>query len=92
MEKIKRIVDNHVLHCQSSLIDYLFSNGLLFEDTVYLDNEDILEWWLVTPWLARQLENHDETVIEEYGCHWWGRRTSGQAIYMDEVMADIASN
>lgn len=24
------------------------------------------------------------------GCHWWGRTTSGQAIYMDDVIRKIA--
>ena len=92
MERTKRITDNHVLYCQSSLIDHLLSRGLLFEDMVYLDNEDIMEWWLVTPWLARQLQEHDETVIEQYGCHWWARTTSGQAVYMDAVMTAVCDS
>ncbi len=36
-------------------------------------------------------------IDEEYmypfdalGCHWWGRTTSGQAIYMDDVIRKIA--
>ncbi len=89
MEVTKRIIDNHVLHCQSSLIDYLLSCELLLENTVCLDNEDILEWWLVTPWLARRLQDNGETVIGQYDCNWWGRTCSGQAIYMDAVMVAI---
>ncbi|MDR0954945.1 MAG: hypothetical protein LBM20_06160 [Rikenellaceae bacterium] len=85
----KELVNNHVLHCQSSLIDHLLSRGMLFEDMVYSDNEDILEWWLVTPWLARQLQEQDETVIEQHNCRWWGRTCSGQAVYMDGVFDKI---
>lgn len=28
-------------------------------------------------------------VVEDYGCYWWGRTCSGQAIYMDGVIAQI---
>jgi hypothetical protein len=90
MERIKRITANHVLHCQSSLIDHLLSRGLLFEDTVYVDNEDILEWWLVTPWMTQELEERSQTVIYAFDCCFWGRTTSGQAIYLDNVIKEIA--
>lgn len=30
-----------------------------------------------------------EVTISEYGCHWWGRQTSGQAVYMDCVIQKI---
>ena len=31
-----------------------------------------------------------EVIIEEYGCCWWGRLASGQAVYMDSVIQKIA--
>jgi len=85
----KRIVDLHVLHCQTSLLDQLLGSGTVVDDAVF--DEEILEWWLVSSWLARQLEYIGETVICEYGCHWWGRKASGQAIYMDYAIERIAS-
>ena len=56
------------------------------------DNEEVLEWWLVTPWLAERLKAQGEVIIEELGCRWWGRLTSGQAIYMDGVIQEICGN
>ena len=50
---------------------------------------DVLEWWLVDSWLAERLQQQGEVVIEEYGCYWWGRSTSGQAIYLDSVIQSI---
>ena len=49
-----------------------------------------LELWLVSPWLAERLRDYGEVVIDAMDCHWWGRQTSGQAIYMDAVVWKIA--
>jgi len=51
-----------------------------------------MEWWLVNSWLADKLEHEDEIIINEYNCHWWGRQTSGQAIYMDGVISRICQD
>lgn len=89
-ELTRRIVDDHVLWGQSSVIGELIAAGKLDEAYVYpFNGEEVLEWWLVTPWLAARLKEQGEIVIEEYGCRWWGRTTSGQAIYMDSVIQEI---
>ena len=41
-------------------------------------------------YLARELKEQGEVIIDALGCHWWGRTTSGQAIYMDGVIQKIA--
>ena len=49
----------------------------------------VLEWWLVSSWLGRKLLVDGEPVLDNgYGV-WWGRRTSGQAIAMDEPIEKI---
>ena len=35
-------------------------------------------------------EEQGEVIIDALGCHWWGRTTSGQAVYMDGVIQKIA--
>jgi hypothetical protein len=52
---------------------------------------DALEHWCVSPWLFRQLETKGEMVAEILGFHIWGRPTSGQSVYLDSVMQEIAS-
>jgi len=84
----KQVVETRVLHCQTSLLDQLLGSETLVDDAVF--DEEILEWWLVSSWLARQLEYIGETVICEYGCHWWGRTVSGQALYLDDTIERIA--
>ena len=85
----QQIVQNCVLKNQSTLVEEMMQANLIsFE---YLDSfvDDILECWLVDSWLAERLKQQGEVVIEEYGCYWWGRSTSGQAICLDSVIQSI---
>lgn len=86
----QRIVENCVLKNQSTVVEEMIQANLIsFE---YLDpfTDEILEWWLIDSWLAERLRQEGEVVIEEYGCYWWGRSTSGQAICLDSVIQKIA--
>lgn len=57
------------------------------------DVNEIFEWWIVDPFLYRQLKNHGEPVlhIEEYDWYLWGRTTTGQRIIDDYVIKRIFS-
>jgi hypothetical protein len=55
------------------------------------DSQDIMEWWAVSSWLADQLRDQGEPVLNT-GMNWaWGRCATGQAIYMDESIVKIAN-
>ena len=56
------------------------------------DQHEALEHWIVTEWFAEKLEEKGEMVAEFMGMTIWGRGTSGQAIYMDSVIKEIASD
>ena len=78
---------------QSAMVEQLFLSDLISEEDAYpLNGEEVLEWWLVTPWLAERLKREGEIIIESLDCRWWGRTTSGQAIYMDSVIGEICGN
>lgn len=52
--------------------------------------QGILEWHRVTRWLADKLEKYGEPILRnQYGV-WWGRTTTGQEVYMDNVIQSIA--
>ena len=85
----KQLVERHVLHNQTMVVSELIRSGVMPDENFSDAWFEVLEWWLITPYLARLLCRKDELVIEDYACHWWGRTTSGQAIYMDSVIADI---
>ena len=97
--KAKRLVDNEVRQCMSyahsEMIHYIPS----YQSTVYealesLDfdrGEEIYEVWSVSPWLARQLDTRGEIVWEWAGVSFWGRMTTGQAIYIDHVIEQITN-
>jgi len=49
----------------------------------------IYEWWTVSSWLERHLEQQHEPILRnDYGV-WWGRTCTGQAIYLDSVIEQI---
>jgi hypothetical protein len=85
----KQLVEYHILDNQSAVIYALMEANKINEDAIIYDS-DVLEWWLVTSHMARWLKAQDEVIIEDLGCCWWGRTTSGQAIYIDGVISDIA--
>jgi hypothetical protein len=51
---------------------------------------EALEHWIVSDWLADNLEEHGEMIARDlYGMTVWGRVTSGQAIFCDGVIERI---
>jgi hypothetical protein len=59
-------------------------------ETDYDTPQDIYEWWLVTDFFADKLRDEDQPVLEALNCTWWGRTCSGQVIYADSVIMEIA--
>ena len=68
----------------------MLDKNLLPEEYIYPFVGDVMGWWLVDGWLAERLKREGEVIIDEYGCCWWGRLASGQAICMDSVIRKIA--
>ena len=59
---------------------------------VYLEPQpkEIDEYWAVSSWLARKLDEAGEAVhMDVYGHNIWGRCTTGQAISMDHVIREM---
>ena len=75
--RAKRIADLHVFYGQNEVVEELIRAGKIDEEYMY-------------PYLAQELKGRGEVVIDALDCHWWGRTTSGQAIYMDGVIQKIA--
>jgi len=103
-ERAKNIVKNEIFANQNSLVEKLISNETIPIDDIQnyyapaeegSDEEeqpqDIMEWWLVSDWLKDALLKKGEPIIDNELGKWWGRTTSGQAIYMDGVIKNIAS-
>ena len=86
----QRVVQNCVLKNQSTVIEEMIRANLISEEYLYPFADDVMEWWLIDSWLAERLKREGEVFSEEYG--WWGRLTSGQAIYMDGVIQEICGN
>lgn len=69
----KTFVAEHVLSNQSALVEELILCERLTCESLYDENCEVLEWWLITAYLAEMLKQLGEIVVEDYGCYWWGR-------------------
>jgi len=77
-ERAKRITDIHVLWGQSTVIEELIQAGKIDEEYIYpFNGDEVLEWWLVTPWLAERLKEQGEIIIDELGCRWTADERAG---------------
>lgn len=53
---------------------------------------EVYEHWIVSRWFAEKLKEKGEPVGEFANLYIWGRGTTGQSIYMDSVIQDIAAD
>jgi len=53
---------------------------------------EIFEFWAVSEWLGKKLEKKGEVVFKMLDFIVWGRQTTGQALYMDGIIEEIARN
>lgn len=88
---IQTLFADHVLSNQSTVVEELIYCEKLSCESLYDENCEVSEWWLVTSYLACKLKQQGEIIIDDYGCYWWGRTTSGQTIAMDGVMQTICA-
>ena len=60
-------------------------------DDFRLDNpQEIFEWYLVSDWFLDRLREINEPIIDnDYG-EYWGRCGTGQAIYLDHNIQELA--
>ena len=88
----QQIVNDLILGNQNLVIEELMRHDDSILDSLQnLDeNSEVLEWWLVTPYMAELLKENGEVIFADYDCCWWGRTTTGQALYMDCVIQEIA--
>ena len=86
------ITDRLILDNQNLVVEELMRHDESLLDNLQNinDSSEVLEWWLVTPYMAELLKEKGEVILSDYDCYWWGRTTSGQALYMDGVIQEIA--
>lgn len=62
------------------------------EQGIEPDEREAYEHWIVTNWMGEKLEAKGETVREFMGLTLWARGTTGQAVYLDDVIQEIAGD
>lgn len=62
------------------------------EQDIEPEENEVYEHWIVSDFFRRKLGERGETVTSDFfGLSIWGRCCTGQAILLDEVIADIAA-
>lgn len=71
----QQIADEMILCGQNLVMEELMRHDENIWDSLQnLDeNSEVLEWWLVTPYMAELLKENGEVMLPAYDCWWWGR-------------------
>lgn len=90
-EEIKEICEEYGVETleglgKEDIEDYCNKNAI---DIVYYEP---FEFWIVSDYLAKRLEDKQQIVGEFLGFTIWGRLTTGQAILLDGVISEIAED
>lgn len=54
------------------------------------DQQEIFEHWLCSDWLIERLKEQNEPILETDLETWWGRTCTGQSIYLDHNIQELA--
>ena len=54
------------------------------------DMQEVFEHWLCSDWFINQMKNQNEPILETDIGTWWGRTCTGQAIYLDRNIQELA--
>jgi hypothetical protein len=87
------------IRCLGNELQELYANAneCWWEDVVnYYDSDDepqdIMQWFIVSNWLAGKLEAIGEPVLHTDSCTLWGRTCCGQSIELDGTIQKIYRN
>ena len=71
----QQIADEMILCGQNLVMEELMRHDESLLDSLqnFDDSSEVLEWWLVTPYMADMLKEKGEVILSDYDCYWWGR-------------------
>ncbi len=83
----KEFIFPHILKNQSYLVYHLNSQNV---DGFRFDDIKDYEWYLVSQWFLDRIKEINEPYIENSYGTYWGRQCSGQSIYFDYNIQQLA--
>tara|TARA_R100000234_G_scaffold102093_1_gene71300 strand:+ start:97 stop:567 length:471 start_codon:yes stop_codon:yes gene_type:complete len=54
------------------------------------DQQEVFEHWLCSDWFINQMKNQNEPILKADLGTWWGRTCTGQSIYLDHNIQELA--
>lgn len=91
-EPVCPICGEHLEVSENSPIICNCCNENIDADSVNMEQVEIYEYWLVSQFLGEMLLKHGEPVYKRRGSWIWGRKCTGQAIFLDGVIQEIAKD
>jgi len=98
LDTVVRLRGEEFRYSQETRENHIDHNGELDLDGIFrqavadYEPPEVLEHWIVTPWLGAQLKARGEAVGELFDFVIWGRTTSGQSIAWDGVIREIENS
>lgn len=97
VDEWKEVDENDVVHIESDDVAKEYMDygvkcphcGAIHEEEPEPEQQEIFEYWIVTPYLGEKLREKGEPVLRRYGGWIWGRTCTGQAIALDWVISSI---
>lgn len=102
-EFIEKIVNDEVLTLCNELVDIGFKHGIRvnewlefieFENSIDEEGDfkDMMQFFIVSDWLARHLRINNACISEFVGFTIWGRCEFGQSLTMDHDLKEVVKS
>jgi hypothetical protein len=85
----EEILEHHLEDIQLNQDSKEITSDML-DDFRYENPQEIFEWYLVSNWFFHKLREINEPIIHNDHGEYWGRCCTGQAIYLDYKMQELA--
>jgi hypothetical protein len=92
-DEVNNLIEHEIFANATQFAIALYEQcGQFLPDDFYStkDDDEILQFWIVSEWLARKLIQNGKEVKLLYGIYFWGRTTAGMALEDEEVLQQIA--
>lgn len=87
VSRAKDLWMNNSYKNMSSLVERLLHEGLITQPIP--PGNQVMEWHCVNKWMKNALAAEGEMIVEFEGEYFWGRTTTGQAVWLDYIIQEI---
>lgn len=91
---LQRIIRVEILTLANELCEHLSTHQEdFFDDSSGFNNDEpveVMQWWIVSEWLAIKLADVGEPVVSYLGLEFWGRTGCGYPLEIEDCLVKIS--